>query len=316
MSVNTNKWPSTDNFGSYLNYIYPDTSILNEQVLITEKIDGSNLSRIYDYENSVFTGFASRNQILNVEVFNGASLEPLKKYDESILKLIQEIKNGRDFSNVGKIIVVGEYFGKEWFVFGLLMVNQNGVKEHRYLDMELYELFTKCGFKLPKLFFTGILRNGLTQVKQEMNDQMEGVVITNFSFERQFNYKFKVGLFDERPSEKAKILDGKDFSNEDLASVKIVEEMYFSSKKQEKKQKKNVTCYDLVISSEISKRDIDPVALYQDKKQVGILKNSIVDAIIESDLSNLDSKEKENLGKQVSQKLGKIIGNYIRSLQI
>lgn len=326
---NQYKWPSTDNFGSALNDLYPDLSILDSQVIFTEKLDGQNLSRTFDVNSNSFIGFSSRNQVLAEDTLNGKKLDRIKRYDQPILNLIPNF----DLANVEQFIVVGEYLPAQidhkggnitgvnlinygtveddWVVFGLLFVNTEGNKTHRYLDKELYNLFVECGFRVPQILFEGILRDGILNSSSYMNQTIEGVVITSYSSDTQFNYKFKVGIYDERPRKSALIVDGKDFNDSDKQVVKYVEDMYFSTKVERKKKKKvdTTVSYAVSIASELSKRNINPEELAKDHKNIKPLASSIVEAInLELELDDLD---KEVLSKQVSRAIGKIIGSFM-----
>lgn len=329
--ANQFKWPSTTNLGSVINELYPNLNILDSHVIFTEKLDGQNLSRTFDMSLGEFTGFSSRNQTLVVDIINGRSLNDIKnKYDQCIRHLIKKMKINSLV--VSKFIVVGEYIPAQdiknhevfsnvnlinykntiddWLVFGILLVDSCGNKKHRYLDKELYNMLVSCGFRVPPILFEGVLRDGILSSSNYMNESIEGVVITSINYSNQFNYKFKVGMYDERPERNAYIIKGREFCEKDMIVAKYIEDMYFNTKAVAKKQSvPSLPNFDVSISSEISKRDINPEVLTCDTSKVKPLVKSITE-VISTELELTNEYDQKVLFKQVSKRIGGIISVF------
>lgn len=333
--LNTNKWPSTFNIGKVIQDLGNDyasiTTLFNEPVLITEKLDGQNLSRVYSPNVGKCTRYASRNQILDSNSLNGEDFSILLHYDDNIKNLYEE--NKHIYGPIDEFIVVGELllqstnyksisYNKfdyhndqiEWRVFGILTVTGDEVT-HYYLNKKMYDQFLKYDFQVPKIFFEGILRDGITYMDTIMDMTMEGCVITSLVKNglENFNYKYKIGYYDDRKNGSIPI--NTFLANPiDIPVIKMIELMYDRNRlKNEKKITKkdikdnNSEFIESNVYSELSKRDID-IKLYAGNKKKAEREELV------NDIANTIQKEilvdRNKLVKSINAAIGLKIKNF------
>lgn len=343
---NEYKWPSTDNIGKVLQEFVQAseyekiTQLFNEPVLITEKLDGQNLSRVYSPKLQSCIRWASRNQILANPSINGENFSMLEIFDTNIKQLYEATKHIYDpNNNIDEFIIVGELllqstnykaisFNKfnyhndqiEWRVFGILTVtydNDQGSRSHYYLNKLMYNQFIEYNFVCPKIFFEGVLRDGIVYMDQIMDMTMEGCVITSFNKNgsNNFNYKYKIGYYDDRKNGTINIdigtinIDEPAINQNDISIIKMVELMYDrarppkGTKKITKKDIKddNAEVIESNVNSEFSKRDID-ISLY-----AGNSKKDARDALIKDIANTIQSEiivDRAKLVKAINAALG------------
>lgn len=207
-SIHIHKWKETDSLLELL----VDTNkrrgqeyvqkIMEAHVIMTEKIDGSNLAIGFQI-NDNRVRIASRNLILSefmltdlntVEypVFNSKSLDFLQSYVMRLYELIPLMPMCHPAFEEGKwIYFIGEvYFGvyhqhgnKNWLPFGMVVEHEpneqhKGASISYLLSHSERKLLTNAGFILPDILYEGPLTSGIVTVDEWLKtNQHEGVVI-------------------------------------------------------------------------------------------------------------------------------------------
>lgn len=167
----------------------------------------------------------------------------------------------------------------------------------------------------------------------DMNFKIEGVMITSL-YDKTFNYKYKVGKYDERrfyeifKSQE----DGTPFpiSEEDASLIKLIEDMYkkriYERRKKPKKDKSGMKAvedrYSVYVSNQFSKINLNIKKIGKNQEFRNQAISEIVDSVIEDIMLNNDgfidlkgqfhNDHKAIINKLVSKKLSNLIGNELK----
>lgn len=265
---NPHKWPSTENLGSILRDIINGKikcmdigSFFDSNVIITEKMDGSNVSVGIDTNTRQLLPFYSRKTELKDSSLNGVDISFLENYLEHILAVYDAYMSEHG-ENISKFFVVGEiHFGDDnkkavaynkynygppaWFPFGIITVTEGGHKESHFLTDDIVRMFVEHGFNCPKIIFRGKLSDGIKEIHDTMmGTNLEGVFITPTTCDSEgfrTGFKYKIGIREERPTAfiaySKKVSEWSDverkciWPNEDIINVMgLIDEVFLNKK--------------------------------------------------------------------------------------
>lgn len=313
INSNKNSWPETNNLRLILKNkpLHRLKHLVEQDVIISEKMHGQNISIPYDPINDKFLNFRSRKSILENELLNGQNISFMNKYKPFVKKLWEIWKHEMTSSN-NKIIefkVFGElhlgddnnhslsynifkYGSPSWYAFGIILKFSDGKPKIYYLTKDLVELFEKVNLPHPKILFEGNIIDGLEKLNDDMiNGKMEGVVITKA---KQNNenitgkiLKYKIPYFEACPlSYLGFEKPVKDWTDKELAKkfgecpklhkmLKLVDNMFL--KKFDKEYIKNLKIKRHNTKSKIKNSTLDK-----------LIKSAKSNVSIESELSKID----------------------------
>lgn len=340
------QWPSTENLGTHLAFKFPENiNLLDKQVLMTEKLDGQNVSRVYSVKDKKIIETGSRTRVIENYLFNGEDISFIQKYDENIFELFNKLKNLLPFDYLivsGELLLETNNFRrvsdinygnneKEWRVFGFTVYRYD-VGTTQFINEKYAKILVDCGFTIPKIIFKGLCRDGIKYCDNIMDYNMEGVMISALG-DDNFNYKYKVGKFDERRTNKIideDIVQHLSISNEDLELLKMIENMYnrreVARGKKPKKDKTKIKSiddrYNLYVSSQLSKISLDIPKIYSDpefrKQQISEIEEDVYQDILKNNdldvaISGLDLN-REIIKKKVGGSIGTLVGKYKKTI--
>lgn len=157
MSVHL-KWPSFDNIHRGLISKKPLKLDPEPIVLVSEKLDGSNVCVEFNENGILAIGsrnlliWSSDNDSKNVTL-NTKDLSFLFGYEPNFKTLYSKLQSRIEMDNVNSLVVYGEFMPETLtyhpFGFG------NHRHGHRMLCLEIWNIFRETGFNPPQIFFEG-----------------------------------------------------------------------------------------------------------------------------------------------------------------
>lgn len=208
MSVHL-KWPSFDNIHHGLISKKPLKLDPEPIVLVSEKLDGSNVCVEFNTEGILAIGsrnlliWSTNNDSKNVSL-NSKDLSFLFTYEPNFKALYSKLQSRIKMDNVNSLVVYGEFMPNTLtyhpFGFG------NHRHGHRMLCLELWNIFRESGFAPPKIFFDGYVP--LSEAIERLHPLMisddpnfEGVFLNLIDLENshcKFGYKYKTPRHEEQ----------------------------------------------------------------------------------------------------------------------
>lgn len=225
LKKNPYPWPHSSNFRSMLllmikrrKYTYiPD--LFNRLVIVTEKIHGSNISIVLEYDPATgwhVVRYHSRKLVLEEDLtdaqLNGTPMFPiLEQYHDRLIALATTLfpeggpkqllfhgelhigdSNPKATSHLVSNLEGGFHYGDDpfWKPFGYQVVTDAPASDVHWLGDTLREHFLSHGLETPRILFRGHLSDAITELYELLTaHNTEGGFVTTVDGERGFKWK-------------------------------------------------------------------------------------------------------------------------------